>query len=365
MYTIGLSINWICYNLFALTNFCNRERDVDKLVAMKDNLIWLTVCAISVRFISNSLLARATLRAMNQVSSSSSIPTIFESYIQKCIVYFPSFDSPATVKFIPSEPGLATGVFFPSSAARPEASSSRRSPNPSLGYTLRRRPPFASTLLRASHPPSNPKHVYRAQTRCPQRNSYFLKGESRRDCDWANLNSEPRIVSVVHSWSVCKDVLENGLGSDRAPDTTSTNTSESEDTLISSPLAGGARRERQDEPASVGRVARAKARDKFTFENSIAHPEYSESYVICAAGLHHAPAMLPSYMLYASPATPGSWIPHQEGDRIYTAVRCRKMQEQEAKLRNSGTPSSSCRAYAGQPSPSSISPECAGQGGPS
>ncbi|KAJ7799800.1 hypothetical protein B0H14DRAFT_3885919 [Mycena olivaceomarginata] len=49
------------------------------LVAMKDNLIWLTVFAISVRLISNSLLAslnsRATLRAMNQVSSSTSIPT--------------------------------------------------------------------------------------------------------------------------------------------------------------------------------------------------------------------------------------------------------------------------------------------------
>ncbi|KAJ7777818.1 hypothetical protein B0H14DRAFT_3164338 [Mycena olivaceomarginata] len=186
MYNIGLSTNWICYNLFALTNLYNRERNIDKLVAMKDNLIWLAVFAISVRFISNSLLAslnsRATLRAMNQVSSSSSIST-------------DGSNTSTSIRGV----GCAPNTW------------------------------------------------------------------SRRDGDWANLNLKPRIVSVVHSWSVCKDVLENGLGSDRAPDTISTNTSESKDTQISSPLAGGARRERRDEPASVGRFARAEARDKFTF----------------------------------------------------------------------------------------------------
>ncbi|KAJ7898006.1 hypothetical protein B0H14DRAFT_2557518 [Mycena olivaceomarginata] len=93
---------------------------LSRTVALMDKLIMYTIesgmlisassiatltCLVSMKdnFISNSLLARATFRAMNQVSSSSSIPTI-----QKCIVYFSSFDSPATVELVPSKPGLAT-----------------------------------------------------------------------------------------------------------------------------------------------------------------------------------------------------------------------------------------------------------------
>ncbi|KAJ7868822.1 hypothetical protein B0H14DRAFT_3441136 [Mycena olivaceomarginata] len=84
------------------------------LVAMKDNLIWLAVFAISVRFISNSLLAslnsRATLRGMNQVSSSSSISTLALRRRR-----------PAALQILPSATLFAAAFFFVSTLLRASA----------------------------------------------------------------------------------------------------------------------------------------------------------------------------------------------------------------------------------------------------